>query len=1594
MGVCCSIPHKDAVTRLHHPPLPPPAQDLVNQLLNRWRYGEVATLQRVYRKARDEQDSSSPARPQRDSWRFVRSADARDKDAAPAAVAKSKEKEAQELLLQNLPDGGGDDQSSTSSLFIPLSPTTDGIGSSHPIAVEGELNLSHSTSVVSSNPAAAAVPATASATVLVAQGNGGPKPPRHLSLDGFLKAFPSLVPLPAEIRANAFSCFDSHGKGAIDFRDFARALSLCCRGSRSERLRFLLDLFSETTPKYRGNGGDDTLELAADMVVLSAERASSLMLFCNPDRAFPVDQDMTASQFSEWADAELSQQALDSALRPFYLLPSPEQERERAKEILLCCPLEAPGDVLFLLSMTWWTQWVRAVSFSSVAKELGSRARRLGLEGHSRSRTSSDPSQYASGLHRPHEIDNSALQGSMEWQLREGLRESVDFVALPAALWHALLEWYGGGPAFPRRVCLASKSEVLLDPYPVGFSINLCTVSGHPGPRERLVLCSRHATLEEFLSYVLSDFGVSPCDAKGKKTAARLWIRSSIPVPVLGSVTRSSLLSPNARPNAAGLMGGGSGRPATTVESWQLLQDDGQRRVEELAVESGNHKLMLEVKQPPPRFQDISEEGEGGEGEGHKPDQPDIAPPGTSDTCEEPVWPRNKFIEPEKFRNFRVKDELDAMDYQGRWYKATVMGVEVVRIKVTSGQQCALMEGPVGRLEKLPGVVGDASKGKVPIKVHFFDSEDASASRESAKPKTATVEKRAIRVHFDRFADQWDEVYDATSMRLAPAASFTAPVPPSHKKSLLRTESSNDMSGTSPPAAEVGGNSARPAQVQSGSSPPTAKSEGPSNNYSEVRLSRKANTPGKPPFPGACGLVNLGNSCYMNGAVQCLSHTPLLRAYLLSDMYVPELNRGNTLGTGGKLMEEFAALLKTLWSGEYLCVHPSRFKRGLGKWKTHYAGNEQQDSQELLAELLDGLHEDVNRVLDKPYVPAPEDEEERLSEIVRANEAWDRHLMRNRSVFVDLFQGQLKMTVQCASCGKQSVNFDPFMYLSVPIPIRGEKAVVVFLLRRISTATSGTTDGSTEAGAHFAPPERFGMMLPRLGEVSEIKARLSEMCGIDGSLLSIVDLFKSQMHRIFTGQERLTSLRDDDTIVAYELSSPPIRDPAAGKAGAELDPNLDPDDAEGNAFYNSNNWPASLADVPRFWRLDALDTQSNWCSGMVEEVSRSKAPRVRVHFDGYASNWDEWYGEEAWRDGKLAPLGSKVERRKKRAEIIVVHRKLSEPRFPSASTANGGSAAAASMESFLSIFGFPLLLYCDQTRSVRHLWRSIVQQSARFIADPAVAAIAAAISLPDSEITDKLPFTVRICSTQNPLSKGGSRDLNPTSKQHVASVITPKTLVVLDWRDPRITYLDPLVSSVDHESCEALEEMAQQMNEGLPLSKCLESYTRDEAMDDESYYCGRCKMHRDASYRIQLWKMPDMLVIHVKRFHHTARWHEKIRSLVIYPVSGMDMSPFMAEASPHGASAGNGGLVYDLYGILNHMGGMTGGHYTACCRSTPCSGNGVEEVGHWGMEHPWLHFDDEFIEEIAPNKVVSESAYVLFYRRRRLSASNVVNCTA
>jgi len=191
---------------------------------------------------------------------------------------------------------------------------------------------------------------------------------------------------------------------------------------------------------------------------------------------------------------------------------------------------------------------------------------------------------------------------------------------------------------------------------------------------------------------------------------------------------------------------------------------------------------------------------------------------------------------------------------------------------------------------------------------------------------------------------------------------------------------------------------------------------------------------------GRVGLRNLGNTCFMNAGLQCLSHIEPFVAYFLTGKYREEINRTNPLSSKGALASAIAGLQQALWQARLSSHNPKDLHRVLRSCAPHlFEGYEQQDVQEFLAFCLDGLHEDLNLVAAPPRPDSEETEAEDAHLAVERGEefaaalSWMRYLERGKSFLVDLFQGQLRSSVTCAECGCCKRRFEPFLYLSVPV---------------------------------------------------------------------------------------------------------------------------------------------------------------------------------------------------------------------------------------------------------------------------------------------------------------------------------------------------------------------------------------------------------------------------------------------------------------------------------------------------------------------------------------------------------------------------------
>jgi len=670
----------------------------------------------------------------------------------------------------------------------------------------------------------------------------------------------------------------------------------------------------------------------------------------------------------------------------------------------------------------------------------------------------------------------------------------------------------------------------------------------------------------------------------------------------------------------------------------------------------------------------------------------------------------------------------------------------------------------------------------------------------------------------------------------------------------------------------------------------------PANRTSYSYRTMASNTEGKV-NPGLAGLTNLGNTCFMNSALQCLSNTVQLTNYFLSNEYLGDLNKTNPLGMKGLLAEHYGMMLKQIWSGKYKVVAPSRFKQVVGKFAPQFSGYAQQDSQELVAFLLDGLHEDLNKILQKPYVEGVEGNG-RPDEVV-ADEAWAGHLKRNKSVIVDLFQGQFKSTVNCDVCEKMSVTFDPFMYLSVPLPVSNDRVMLI------------TTVYLNK------PPLIHAIKVPKLGDVSDIQKQLSKISGLTPEQMGICDVYSHKVFAALDPKKAIKNIRESDDIYCFEIivAQPPAEvqesKDQTKEEGEVTEDSMDTDDAptvpgqQAAAKEDKDKGKAAEVVKPTLEYIPVINRERKLTGTLSKSLTWNAVgfpfvlsfnPATTTHRQIYQMLMDlvkKVFNKEGVEEVETTPQPEKME----------------EERTPSVPVANDANATPKEEEG-KGRGGFPFALSFGSGYSGTTNYQVPV----------------------DDQPLEKLP--------------------------KIPGVAKPS--LICDWSAEGLKkYYDEKVVS-KHSS---VSEISADQQRAIPLESCINLFTQQEKLSaTDTWYCAQCKEHREALKKFDVWKLPRILVVHLKRFQFSRTWREKIETRIEFPVEGLDLTRYVKGPDSDKPQ------IYDLYGVSNHSGGMGFGHYTAYSKNH--------------RENKWYKFNDTLVSDASEKDVVSKEAYLLFYERR------------
>uniref|UniRef100_A0A8C2ZXM6 ubiquitinyl hydrolase 1 n=1 Tax=Cyclopterus lumpus TaxID=8103 RepID=A0A8C2ZXM6_CYCLU len=586
--------------------------------------------------------------------------------------------------------------------------------------------------------------------------------------------------------------------------------------------------------------------------------------------------------------------------------------------------------------------------------------------------------------------------------------------------------------------------------------------------------------------------------------------------------------------------------------------------------------------------------------------------------------------------------------------------------------------------------------------------------------------------------------------------------------------------------------------------------------------------------PGVLGLKNHGNTCFMNAAVQCLSNTDLLAEYLALERY-------NDLAKG-EVTEQLASLVRALWTLEYTPQLSVDFKTIVSKYGSQFRGNSQHDALEFLLWLLDRVHEDVNL--------ASHNNNNKTKEVTSP----DLSQSQQHSFVQEHFQAQYKSSLTCPHCMKQSNTFDPFLCISLPIPLPQTRSLFVILVF------------STKGQRYL----RVGLAVPLFGSVACLRRMVADEGKLSPDQVILTEVYSTGFQRSFFDEEDLTSIAENDVIYAFQAPPLYIRGGSARISGI-------------------NSMCVSV-------KILLLVCNA---AGAGQQAVRFGPPFLMR--EDRSISWDQLQQSILSKLYYLMINGAQAQNTRVLFNIRVV----------------GGS----SFYSYLS------------------------PQDGRPLYHPAV---------------DR---ALKLCCSGGP----------------------PHVKLIIEW-EHRIK--DCLFGNIQEEVVKDADSVRNQQQQHVQqysctLDECFQLYTKEEQLaPDDAWKCPHCKQLQQGMVKMSLWTLPDILILHLKRFRQVGERRNKLTTFVHFPLAGLDMTPHMVSRShathqpplqpgwtqPRRPDLAPLDFLYDLYAVCNHHGGMHGGHYTAFCRNS--------------VDGQWYSYDDSSAEPVPEAEVCTRGAYILFYQRK------------
>nr|NP_001071926.1 zinc finger protein [Ciona intestinalis]BAE93325.1 zinc finger protein [Ciona intestinalis] len=640
------------------------------------------------------------------------------------------------------------------------------------------------------------------------------------------------------------------------------------------------------------------------------------------------------------------------------------------------------------------------------------------------------------------------------------------------------------------------------------------------------------------------------------------------------------------------------------------------------------------------------------------------------------------------------------------------------------------------------------------------------------------------------------------------------------------------------------------------------------------------------PGLGYTGLINLGNTCFMNSVIQALANTPELRNYFLDEKFHCHINTKNPLGVGGKMAKAFYVVMRKLWGCSNKAFSPHEFRDVVGLKGSRFTDGMQHDAHEFMAFLLDMLHEDLNTARNSTSIQ-PTSEVKGISEEMMAFEAWKSYLSRSGSFIIENFHGLLKSQLKCLVCKTKSVKFDPFLFLSVPLPKKVQPFSVFFFRKDVSEPIKITVSVHSDGA-----------------KMSDVLSQVGIHTGTNINHLVSYEVNNNALCRFFVPTSPLIRNSHTSTVHIQEMLSP---------------------EKEGEPV------------------LQIICTQRK----MVPDINKHCAYCKREPDNSFELKRCMNCLKVAYCDRDCQKGG------------WLKHRNVCR-RTP-------------------ELVGHPFVMCIAKSKATYTNVKSLAVKWAKLSSDVEILSSSMDGENANGEHSvSEMPMELRFSSWKE--NKNEVYPVIEDKGEELLDFSSRKFLSIL-WQNDKSkkNYVKVSDKAQDFSAPGRTMDLAKKSSPKYDLLECLSLFTEPEILtQDEAWYCPQCKKHRQAMKKMSLWDLPDVLIIQLKRFSFkNYLWRDKINMFIDLPVSNFDMTSYCN--NPKTSKS----LCYDLFAVINHHGGILGGHYTTNVR-LPDVNNTSESVVDWRL------CDDRHVTKLN-NKVVTEAAYVMFYHRRSSKNSNTMS---